>query len=371
MKKNNYSMKLFQILNTINQEKHLNSTNSKKLKLPYSKNFIKNKMKVRNLAKHQSLNKNSILNSKIDKKITFEKKSNLKKTKKKNIIKNQLKNNLWEIKKLKYSGQLIKREMCKIKKIYIDFDKKIKKDFSELNTKSKYNNLLRTEKDANSLLNLSLLPKIIKNNKFENIKNNIKKKLNNFKNLQNVDKRIINKKFNLKLSKFSNFLIKNKISKKNLKNFPKKSYDKKHSKEFILACKLGQKSKIKEFLKINKFLVYEFDYFNMTGLHWSVKRGHHEIISLLLENRSYYAFKDINDRTPIYYAIENKDPISLYKLFFYCQSSLDFLFNLKLYSAKFSGQNDIDIERFKKIAVFFYSCNSKDEFVKYFNKVFS
>ena len=313
--KKNYSKKLFEILNKINNEKHHNLTKCKKLKLTYSKNFIKKKIRLRNLKKNHSLSKNLISNSNFPKKFFFEKKNHLKNYFFKNKIRKKLekekRKDLWEIKKLKYSGELIKSEIRKIKKMYINFDKNIKVEFSEFNNKSDYNNLLKTEKKANSLLNISFLPKITKDKEIEKIKKNIKQKIVNFKNNQKVEKKNINKKYKNKLSKFSDFILKNKISKNDIKNFPTKSYEKKNAKEFLLACKLGQKKKVVYYLKKEKYLIYEYDYFNMTGLHWSVKRGHHEIIDLLLKNGSYNEFIDIYDRTPLYYAIENKDPVSL------------------------------------------------------------
>ncbi|CAK84127.1 unnamed protein product (macronuclear) [Paramecium tetraurelia] len=82
-----------------------------------------------------------------------------------------------------------------------------------------------------------------------------------------------------------------------------KPFQKEHSYEFIQAAKQGKEFEVKEFIKDNKYLVYDFDYIYMTALHWACKRGHFEIVRLLVENGADIEFQDIIGRPTLYFAI--------------------------------------------------------------------
>jgi len=64
----------------------------------------------------------------------------------------------------------------------------------------------------------------------------------------------------------------------------------------------------------NKFLVFDFDFFNMTGLHWAVKRNHIRVVKFLLKYNSFIDRVDIWDRKPLYYAVKNKSESLCYML---------------------------------------------------------
>ncbi|CAD8102632.1 unnamed protein product [Paramecium sonneborni] len=87
-----------------------------------------------------------------------------------------------------------------------------------------------------------------------------------------------------------------------------KPFQKKHSYEFIQAAKQGKEWEVKEFIKDNKYLVYDFDYIYMTALHWACKREHFEIVKLLIENGADIEFQDIIGRPTLYFAIIGGDP---------------------------------------------------------------
>jgi len=69
-------------------------------------------------------------------------------------------------------------------------------------------------------------------------------------------------------------------------------------------------------LLFNRFLVFDFDYMYLTGLHWACKRGFFKVAAYLIDKGKIHIFKfnkkgayvnseDIIGRTPLYYAIMN------------------------------------------------------------------
>ncbi len=67
-------------------------------------------------------------------------------------------------------------------------------------------------------------------------------------------------------------------------------------------------------LNTSKYLVYEFDYFNMTGLHWAVKRNQIDTVETLLKYKSYIDRVDLWERSALFYAIQNKNPHMVFLL---------------------------------------------------------
>lgn len=66
------------------------------------------------------------------------------------------------------------------------------------------------------------------------------------------------------------------------KIFSKKPYEKQYSKEFILAAKKNKIEEIENLLQISPYLVFDYDFYNMTALHWACKKGYYNIAELLL-----------------------------------------------------------------------------------------
>ncbi|CAK58172.1 unnamed protein product (macronuclear) [Paramecium tetraurelia] len=92
--------------------------------------------------------------------------------------------------------------------------------------------------------------------------------------------------------------------------FSKKPYQKPNSQEFIHAVKLNQLDKVKQYIEKNKYIIFDFDYFNMTALHWSSKKGFYEMTEFLIKNHADVDAIDILNRTPLFLAIqENNIPI--------------------------------------------------------------
>lgn len=57
-------------------------------------------------------------------------------------------------------------------------------------------------------------------------------------------------------------------------------------------------------LEHNQYLVFDFDYFNMTGLHWACKKGNFEMAELLIKHHCDVDAVDVLHRTPLFLAIE-------------------------------------------------------------------
>ncbi|CAD8192657.1 unnamed protein product [Paramecium pentaurelia] len=89
--------------------------------------------------------------------------------------------------------------------------------------------------------------------------------------------------------------------------FSKKPYQKPYSQEFIHAVKLNQLEKVRQYLEKNQYLVFEFDFFNMSALHWSCKKGLYEMSELLIKYHADVDAIDIMNRTPLYLAIQENN----------------------------------------------------------------
>ena len=86
-------------------------------------------------------------------------------------------------------------------------------------------------------------------------------------------------------------------------------YQKGFSKELIMAAKEGDANIVMKYLKVNKYLVYDFDFSNKTALHWATMRGHHHIMVILLQWHADVDAQDIHRKTPLHYATQLGDII--------------------------------------------------------------
>ncbi|CDW76885.1 ankyrin repeat-containing protein [Stylonychia lemnae] len=83
---------------------------------------------------------------------------------------------------------------------------------------------------------------------------------------------------------------------------PKVPYEKPETERFLKAVKLDKIHTVWQMLQDDKFLVHQFDHLHQYGLHFAAKRNNPEMIKLLLFNKSDVNAKDINGRTPLFYA---------------------------------------------------------------------
>jgi hypothetical protein len=109
------------------------------------------------------------------------------------------------------------------------------------------------------------------------------------------------------------FIISLKIPYNLIFEFPSKPYQNHMSIEFIESTKLGKADRLSELLfKHSSLLVYEYDHFKLTALHWAAKRNIRSCGEILIEHNSYTNALDIYGRSPLYYAIENQNVILVY-----------------------------------------------------------
>lgn len=98
------------------------------------------------------------------------------------------------------------------------------------------------------------------------------------------------------------------------KVFSKKPYEKPLSKELIHATKKNGFEEVKNLLLINPYLVFDFDYYNMSALHWACKKGYSEIVDLLMSYHADIDAIDVLNRTPLILAIQGNYLEIVYQL---------------------------------------------------------
>jgi hypothetical protein len=84
-----------------------------------------------------------------------------------------------------------------------------------------------------------------------------------------------------------------------------KSVFKAESRDFFEEVKLGNDKKVMELLLLDKYLLFEFDYFLQTGYHWAAKRGLKSTLELLTSFGNHINLYDLNKRTPLFLAAKN------------------------------------------------------------------
>jgi len=87
--------------------------------------------------------------------------------------------------------------------------------------------------------------------------------------------------------------------------FPNKPFSSSKAKEFIDAVKIGDDIKVERMLRLEKNLIFEFDYLYQTGYHWAAKRGLLSTMKILFSFGKYANFLDLNLRTPLFLAVKN------------------------------------------------------------------
>ncbi len=122
----------------------------------------------------------------------------------------------------------------------------------------------------------------------------------------------------MKMKDFLLFFKTLRLAPETILKFPIRPYTDSKSNEFMEAAKFGDSERVKELLyKFSSLLIYEFDYLHLTALHWAAKRNHTQCAAELILRKSYVNARDVYGRTPLYYAIQNKNPSLVYMLLVY------------------------------------------------------
>jgi len=116
--------------------------------------------------------------------------------------------------------------------------------------------------------------------------------------------------------------------------FPKTEFSKSKSKAFLDAVKLGEDDEIREFLSLDRFLVFEYDHLKQTCYHWAAKRGLLSTMKILVSYGNHLNLCDLNKRTPLYLAAKNNH-----------EDVCKFLLDLKAnpFNKSTSGKKPIDV----------------------------
>ncbi|CAK69967.1 unnamed protein product (macronuclear) [Paramecium tetraurelia] len=88
--------------------------------------------------------------------------------------------------------------------------------------------------------------------------------------------------------------------------FQTKPYQSEKSKLCFQKVKANDIEAVNQFIRHNKFLVFDYDNFKLTMLHHAVIRDYPEMAILILQNHAEVNSKDIQGRTPLFYAIKGK-----------------------------------------------------------------
>ena len=343
---NRISIKLSDLIKTKILETQSKIEKSDFLNLSYTKRFKKKKFLRKIIPKRKKTKSLKIINY-----LKFPKmqKNVLNKKQRKSLINLKLKNE---------RGRIIKSEMKKIKLLNKNFDSKIKEYFQNKKLyKEKIKIYTKNEKKAKNLENLNFKNSTIKLK--NTIKKNLDQKIEELKKLQNKLKKKEKEKLKNQITDAVKILKKNKNFL--IKNIPKKPYFSKYSKKFIQACKLGENNFLEKLLKKNKNLIYEYDYFKLTGLHWAVKRNNFKTVDLLLKNKAFIDSRDYKGRTCLFYAFENMNSEIIFLLFKNDASPvLDRDFSEIKEKIGFFGKNGV-----RSVGNFFLTAkNGKKEFLK-------
>lgn len=60
---------------------------------------------------------------------------------------------------------------------------------------------------------------------------------------------------------------------------------------------------MQSFLITHPYLVFQYDYYNMTALHWACKYGYLDMVRMLLHYHADFDALDLMNRTPLSIAI--------------------------------------------------------------------
>jgi ankyrin repeat protein len=77
--------------------------------------------------------------------------------------------------------------------------------------------------------------------------------------------------------------------------FSKKPYKRPNGLKFIDACRNGNVPLVEDLLMKDKYLVYDYDHIEQSGLHWAAKRNQTGVMKVLLKNKAYVNIADVGN----------------------------------------------------------------------------
>ena len=167
-----------------------------------------------------------------------------------------------------------------------DFKNKIKEEYNSLINPKVFQSHLKLLKEINE--------KIKENKKLEKInkEKTTNKKLENYKNLI-LRIYLYFKQRNITNDEFKQF--------KRIKH----SFTYKKTKQLLDSIKLKYINFCSETIEANKYLVFDYDNFHLTPLHWAVKKNFYEFIPKLINYGSIVDWINISGESPLHIAVKN------------------------------------------------------------------
>ncbi|CAK80393.1 unnamed protein product (macronuclear) [Paramecium tetraurelia] len=113
----------------------------------------------------------------------------------------------------------------------------------------------------------------------------------------------------LQITLFLHWMIEHKLKYEDIISqqvFQTKPYQSVNSKQCFQKVKANDIEVVKSFITSNRYLVYDYDNFKLSMLHHAVIRDYPDMAILILQNYAEVNSKDIQGRTPLFYAIRGK-----------------------------------------------------------------
>ena len=151
-----------------------------------------------------------------------------------------------------------------------------------------------------------------------------RKELERKKNVEQFQKVLKNKNFQIMVNKSDHIIVQKKLGKRYtlfktilnylesnnitlyelLRNnpFQSKPYELSDSYDFLIAVKFKNYNYVAQALQYSKKYLFSFDYYGQTAYHWAAKLNDLKMLKLLIDYGLYHNQKDFKGRTPLYLA---------------------------------------------------------------------
>ena len=151
-----------------------------------------------------------------------------------------------------------------------------------------------------------------------------RKELERKKNVEQFQKVLKNKNFQIMVNKSDHIIVQKKLGKRYtlfktilnylesnnitlyelLRNnpFQSKPYELSDSYDFLIAVKFKNYNYVAQALQYSKKYLFSFDYYGQTAYHWAAKLNDLKMLKLLIDYGLYHNKKDFKGRTPLYLA---------------------------------------------------------------------
>ena len=196
-------------------------------------------------------------------------------------------------------------------------------DIQNIENKIKDNDKIRNDK-KNQIENEKEKEKSKNRNRRGTLSFFERKELERKKNMEQFQKVLKNKNFQIMVNKSDHIIVQKKLGKRYtlfktilnylesnnitlyelLRNnpFQSKPYELSDSYDFLIAVKFKNYNYVAQALQYSKKYLFSFDYYGQTAYHWAAKLNDLKMLKLLIDYGLYHNQKDFKGRTPLYLA---------------------------------------------------------------------